>query len=160
MERKPIEPGKIVMREFRLVKGQIDSPYDFKISGIQHFDYHVDFETGINLEQDLIRADFKVSIKTKSEGNAIEATGGYHFVFVFHYDKLSEHAAIVASNEIDWNPYLANAIASITYSTSRGILLSRFQGTVMESFILPVVDPNWLMQTNTMASTQKIALLG
>jgi len=40
---------------------------------------------------------------------------------------------------------LANAIASISYSTARGIIVSRFQGTALCDFILPVISPNDLL---------------
>ncbi len=158
MERKPIEPGKIVMREFRLVKGQIDSPYEFKVSNIQKFDYDVAYSPAINLNESLIKADFAINISSQSEGNQVEATGSYHFTFVFFYEHLKDHAVLLPGAGFDWNPTLANAIASITYSTSRGILLSRFQGTAMSSFILPVVDPNALMQPAT-GTTKRTAHL-
>jgi hypothetical protein len=145
-EAKKIEPEKIVIREFRLVKGQIESPFDFKISNIKLFDFKVDFNTGFNLEEGLIKADFVIEVASVSLEPTQEATCVYHFVFLFYVTDLKEHAQIAADETIDWNPYLANAIASITYSTSRGILISRFQGTVMKDFILPVVDPNSLLQ--------------
>jgi hypothetical protein len=85
-------------------------------------------------------------------GNPNEATGSYQFVFIYFVENLSEHVMIMPDAVVDWNPYLANAIASITYSTSRGILLSRFQGTVMKDFILPVVDPNALLQNGSQLS--------
>jgi len=155
MERKPIQPEKIVIREFRLVKGQIDSPFDFRVSNIKSFDFNVNFNTGFNLEENLIKADFVIEVKTLSEEAATEAICTYHFVFLFFVEGLKEHAQRQDDGTIDWNPYLANAIASITYSTSRGILLSRFQGTVMKDFMLPVVDPNALLQNKISQATFK-----
>lgn len=146
MDKKAIQPEKIIIREFRLVKGQIDSPFDFRISNIKSFDFKVDFNTGFNFTEDLIKADFTIEVTTKSMEEVQEATCSYHFVFIFHVENLNEHTQTLEDGAIDWNPYLANAIASITYSTSRGILMSRFQGTIMKDFILPVVDPNALLQ--------------
>lgn len=136
------------MREFRLVKGQIDSPFDFKVGDIKSFDFKVDFNTSFNLDEGLIKADFVIDVTTISNEPATEAFCNYHFVFLFYLENLKEHAQLVENGEIDWNPYLANAIASISYSTSRGILIARFQGTVMKDFILPVVDPNALWDKN------------
>lgn len=133
------------MREFRLVKGQIDSPFDFRVSNIKGFNYDVEFEIGLNLEEELVKADFIINLSTASEVPTVEAVCSYHFVFLFNVEGLSDHVQITAEGVADWNPYLANAIASITYSTSRGILMSRFQGTVMKDFILPVIDPNALL---------------
>jgi hypothetical protein len=148
MDKKNIQPEKIHIREFRLIKGQIDSPYEFRISNIESFDYKVDFKTGFNMNENLIKADFIIGVSTISKEKDIEASGLYHFAFIFFVENLNEHATINNDGMVDWNPFLANAIASITYSTSRGILLSRFQGTVMDDFILPVVDPNTLLQNS------------
>ena len=145
MEKKLIQPEKILIREFRLIKGQIDSPYEFRVSNIESFDFKVEFQAGFNTDENLIRADFTIQLSTISKEKITEATGSYHFVFIYALENLKEHTALNADGTVDWNPYLANAIASVTYSTSRGILLSRFQGTVMEDFILPVVDPNTLL---------------
>lgn len=151
MEAKKIQPEKITMREFRLVTGHIDSPFDFKVSEIKSFDFKVDFKTGFNLEENLIKADFVIDVATISNEPVSEATCNYHFVFLFHVENLNEHTVLAEDNGVDWNPFLANAIASITYSTSRGILMSRFQGTVMKDFILPVIDPNslWVQKPAT-----------
>lgn len=143
-EAKKIQPDKIIMREFRLVKGQIDSPFDFKVSDIKSFDFKVDFNTSFNLDEGLIKADFVIDVTTISNEPTTEAFCNYHFVFLFYLENLKEHVQALEDGNIDWNPYLANAIASISYSTSRGILIARFQGTVMKDFILPVVDPNAL----------------
>jgi len=153
MERKAIQPDKILIRDFKLIKGQLDSPYDFLPNTISSFEFRVDYGSGLNLDENLIKSDFTISVTTKSEGNAKEATGSYQFVFIYFVENLSEHVMIMPDAVVDWNPYLANAIASITYSTSRGLLLSRFQGTVMKDFILPVVDPNALLQNGSQLST-------
>lgn len=153
MEKKRIQPEKIVVREFRLIKGQIDSPFDFRVSNIKSFNFNVDFNTGINLGEGLVKADFNIQVKTVSIDPGEEATCAYNFVFIYFVEELHEHAQLMEDGSIDWNPYLANAIASITYSTSRGILLSRFQGTVMKDFMLPVVDPNTLLENKINQTT-------
>lgn len=152
-EKKRIEPEKIVIREFRLIKGLVDSPFNFRISAIKSFDFNVDFNTGFNLEENLIKADFNIQVSTISEAATEEANCTYHFVFIYYVDGLSEHAQLTPEGIVDWNPFLANAIASITYSTSRGILMSRFQGTVMKDFILPVIDPNALLTNKVSQQT-------
>lgn len=48
VERKKLQPERITIREFRLVKGRIDSPFDFRMSNIKGFNYDVELETGIN----------------------------------------------------------------------------------------------------------------
>lgn len=156
VERKKLQPERITIREFRLVKGRIDSPFDFRMSNIKGFNYDVELETGINLEEELIKADFIINLSTHSEVPN-EAVCSYHFVFLFNVEGLSDHVQMNEDGVADWNPYLANAIASITYSTSRGILMSRFQGTVMKDFILPVIDPNVLLSSKIVSQSDSRA---
>jgi hypothetical protein len=59
---------------------------------------------------------------------------------------LSDLVKIIDKTEqLEVNNGLANALASMTYSTSRGVLLTRLQRTALEAFILPVIDPNELL---------------
>jgi hypothetical protein len=147
-EKKLIDPEKILIREFKLIKGNINCPDTFDVQSIESFNYNATLNTGANLDEKFIRADFLVNVSTISKEKTEEATGFYHFVFTYHYEDLLDHTSL-KDNKVEWNPYLANAIASITYSTSRGILISRFQGTVMRDFILPVIDPNTLITSKS-----------
>lgn len=152
-EKKLINPQLIQIREFKLINGQIDSPFEFQIQNIESFDYNVNLNTGFNFDEKLIKAEISVNVSTISKEKVVEARGSYKFVFVYHFENLSEHAKPGEDGKIDLNPYLGNAIASITYSTSRGILLSRFQGTVMRDFMLPVIDPNALLDNKPFPAT-------
>src|SRR5215207_4719586 len=103
MEKKKIQPEKITIREFRLIKGQIDSPFDFKISNIKSFDFNVDFKTSFNLEEGLVKADFEITVSSISQEATQEAKCTYHFVFLFHVTELKEHAQMSEDGVIDWN---------------------------------------------------------
>jgi hypothetical protein len=59
---------------------------------------------------------------------------------------MAELAIETKPKHLEIHSGLANAIASISYSTARGIILSRFQGTALREFILPVIDPNSLLK--------------
>ena len=102
---------------------------------------------GFNLEDKLVRADFSVHVETKSNEDTIEeAVGNFSFVYVFYVDNIEELTTLEKDETITIHPALGNALASITYSTSRGILMTRFQGTVLSDFILPVINPNDLLE--------------
>ncbi|GAO27720.1 hypothetical protein JCM15548_14569 [Geofilum rubicundum JCM 15548] len=49
---------------------------------------------------------------------------------------------------MDLHPDLGNALSSVTYSTSRGILLTKMQGTALQNFVLPIINPNKLLHSN------------
>lgn len=143
---KLLNPDLIHLLEFRLIRGQIDSPFDFKMNEIEDYDLSVEFEMGFNHEEKLVRSDFSFNVATKSsEKSTEEAKASYQFAFIFNVENLEE---LVTKEEdgLRINSNLGNAIASITYSTSRGILLSRFMGTVMQDFMLPVISPNELLK--------------
>ncbi len=73
------------------------------------------------------------------------ARGLFELNFVYHIENLSELVE-QKDQQVTIDAGLSNALASITYSTTRGILMTRFQGTSLANFILPVIDPNRLAQ--------------
>lgn len=146
---KKLIPEKIEIFDFKIIKGQIESPFEFDNSKVNGHDFSLSFDTAMNIEKKLVKADFTVSIKTKSDIDVPEeAEGNFHFVFIFHVGNMDDLVDKSAENdkELKVDSSLGNALASITYSTSRGILMTRFQGTSLENFILPVINPNDLLK--------------
>lgn len=143
-----LQPEKIHFIDFGIVKGQIESDYDFEIEKILRYDFNSDFKVSFKQDEKLAKADFKVSVSTKSEqGQSKEASGFFHFVFLFMIENFDELAhKNEETGRFKYNPALGNALASITYSTSRGILMTRFQGTALSEFILPIINPNDLLK--------------
>ena len=147
MSANILQPEKIEIVDFKIIKGQINSPFDFENEKVAGHTFNVDFELGFNLEDKLVKADFSVHVETKSNEDTIEeAVGNFSFVYVFYVDNIEELTALEKDETITIHPALGNALASITYSTSRGILMTRFQGTVLSDFILPVINPNDLLE--------------
>lgn len=140
------DPKKITIIEFKMVKGQIDTPEEFDVSHVQGHNIENSLQLGFNLEDKLVKTDFFTEISTDSQGrNTKESAGNFHFVFIFSVENLNELATNGKDDLIEIHPILGNALSSITYSTSRGILLTRLQGTALQNFILPVIDPNTLL---------------
>ncbi|GAA4932791.1 hypothetical protein GCM10023314_01460 [Algibacter agarivorans] len=150
MSDRKLIPEKIEIFDFKIIKGQIESPFEFDNSLVKGHDFNLSFETAMNIEEKMVKADFIVSIKTQSEKNSTEeAQGNFHFVFIFHVENMEDLVEKNGKNNPDdfkVDGALGNALASITYSTSRGILMTRFQGTSLENFILPVINPNDLLE--------------
>lgn len=147
MSANILQTEKIEIVDFKIIKGQINSPFDFEKEKVAGHTFNVDFELGFNLEDKLVKADFSVHVETKSNEDSIEeAVGNFSFVYVFYVDNIEELTTLEKDETITIHPALGNALASITYSTSRGILMTRFQGTVLSDFILPVINPNDLLE--------------
>lgn len=142
-----LQPDKIEIVDFKIIKGQINSPFDFEIEKVEGHTFNVDFELGFNLDDKLVKADFSVNVETKSKETDIEeAIGTFSFVYVFYVDNIEELTTLEKDKTVTLHQSLGNALASITYSTSRGILMTRFQGTALSDFILPVINPNNLLE--------------
>lgn len=143
-------PEKIHLVKVEIIKCHIDSPFEFSSDKIKGHEFSMEFDLGFNLEDKLIKADFKLNIASKSDGENIEeASGIFHFTFIFNVENLNELAIPDSDLSINLNGSLGNALASITYSTTRGILFTRLKGTALENFILPVIDPNELVTDKT-----------
>jgi hypothetical protein len=128
-QHKPkVEAGKIHIREFKIIKGQIDSPEEFIVGGIEGHHAGMELKLAFNLNDNMIKADFFLNVKTKSS-NIDEATAVFHLVYIIEIDNLKELTRLEKDNKINLDVTLGNTIASIVHSTSRGVFLTRFQGT-------------------------------
>ena len=149
MSSANFSPEKIEILEFKIIKGEINSPFEYDREKIKGHHFELGYEVGFNLEKKLAKVDFNVQVTTQSEGSEEEGHGAFSVTFIYGIDNLKELAIpIKKTEELEVDGRLANALASITYSTTRGILMTRFQGTVLDSFILPVIDPNELMNAD------------
>ena len=150
MSVSPLVPEKIKILDFKIIKGEIESPFDFDVSEVKEHAYSVKFETSFNIDKKLVKADFTVNVETVSDNdNSLKANGKFHFVFLYYIENIKDLINTDEedeSAEITIDGALGNALASFTYSTSRGVLMTRFQGTSLQSFILPVANPNDLLE--------------
>ncbi len=146
-DKNIFDPEKISLVEFKMIKGQVDTPESFELGKVVGHQLENSLQLGFNLKDKLAKADFIVSIKTDSCGkNTSEAIGNFHLIFIYSIENLEELAILEKNNKLILNSGLANALSSVTYSTSRGILLIRLQGTALQNFILPIIDPAQLLQ--------------
>lgn len=145
-DKNIFDPEKIALIDFKMIKGQVEIPEIFDSSRVVGHQLENSLQFGFNLEDKLAKADFTVSVKTDSKGeNEKEARGNFHLIFIYRIENLEELATPDKNNRLNINPNLANALSSVTYSTSRGILLARLQGTALQNFVLPIINPNKLL---------------
>lgn len=150
-DNSKFDPEKIYFLDYKLLKGNIESPFEFDTNSVTGYEYGFNFDMGFNFGEKTIKADFGLNVKTKSkrikkQTEPLFAEGNFHLSFIFHVENLDELSHVKEDDSIDLNPALANAIAAITFSTSRGILMNRVQGTALCNFILPVVSPDKLLK--------------
>lgn len=140
------DPEKLLIVEYKFLKGEVNNPEDFIPEAVVHDKVESSLDLRFNLSEKLVRADFKVEIQTDSEGgNKHEANGNFHLMFIFLVKNLEELSVLSKDNLIDIDPALGSTLSAITYSTARGILMTRLQGTALQHFILPIINPNILI---------------
>jgi len=145
-DKNVFDPEKITLTDFKMIRDQVETPENFDDSKVVGHQLDNSLQLGFNLSDKLAKADFTVRIKTDSKGeNESEASGNFHLIFIYRIENLDELAIPEKNKQLNLNPGLANALSSVTYSTSRGILLTRLKGTALQNFVLPVINPNKLL---------------
>lgn len=146
-DKSVFDPEKISLIDFKMLKGQVDAPENFDVSKVAGHQLEHSLQLGFNLEDKLAKADFTINVKTDSKvENPIEATGTFHLIFIYRVENIGELAIVEKKGRLKINQSLATALSSVTFSTSRGILLTRLQGTALQNFILPIINPNKLLE--------------
>jgi hypothetical protein len=136
-----IDPEKISMLDFKLLKNNVESPEYFDINQVTAFVSDEELQIAYNIPSCLIKANFFITINAQNQTTqAQNAVANFHLVYIFHVQNLEQ--LIQGDNKNILHPDLAQTITAITYSTSRGVLLGRLSGTALQNFILPIVNPN------------------
>lgn len=141
------DPSKLSIIDIKFIKGQIDTPESFSAEAVKEYKIQNTLELSFNIAEKLAKSEYNVSIETISQnpGNN-EATGSFHLIFIFSIENLEVLAKLNKDNLVELDPALGSALASLTYSTSRGLLINKVSGTALEKLILPVINPNELLQ--------------
>lgn len=154
MKKNPVvDPQKIHMMGLRIVKSYfevelevLEDPRD-----IEYINLGTKSESQFNLEEDYQLFKLFVKIHGLSEdGESICAKGEYQIDFHYKIDNLMDFVDLEKdSNGFSVKSMLGATIAGISYSTSRGIILDRTQTTDFAGVLLPVIDPNQLLNEDT-----------
>lgn len=105
------------------------------------YDIKFQFTFGVNISLKRIRTNINIDIETLTpEGEAIEVSGTFNIAYIFKVDNLPMLVQ-AQDDDIIVSPQLLVPLANIAYSTSRGVVYTRCQGTVLKNVILPIL-PN------------------
>lgn len=147
-ERK-VDAEKIQLLYIRTLSGNIDAAAEIDINSIAGHQFNYELQTGLNVEDNVIGLQLVVGIEaTDKSDTPINVKGSYTHEIVFKIENLADFLDKVETEDkpqynIDGG--LGSTLVSIAYSTVRGIIFTRTQGTSLGSVILPVIDPKKLM---------------
>ena len=145
-----VQPEKIHLQSIRVLKAHFEVAEKLMdvSTGLSHFDVDLNATPEFNLDEDSIRFRLNIIIDGYNEDKIkIEVSGKYCIDTVFKVDNLDEFVKWDEKKEnfsVDEN--IIATIAGISYSTSRGIVLDRTQGTEFKGVILPVINPYDLLK--------------
>lgn len=140
-----VDPAKIALRKVKIVRATIDDSNSAVTVDIKGFRTDIVLNTALNLEDKLVKTELELKIEADSE-TSFTAICSYNIHFTFHVDNIDELTRL-ENDALTLSKSLHGTLASISYSTARGMLLDRLQNTVFQDFILPVVSSNNLVKS-------------
>jgi hypothetical protein len=148
-EGRQIEPEKIHMVSLKTLQGNISGD-NIDPKSIKGYTYDFIVGTGIDAEQKIVGIELTVGIKAIGLGDKeLPVSGSYKHEAVYHVENLEDFIDLQESEQPPILDSLMNAtLIGIAFSTVRGIIFSRTQGTLLNTVILPVVDPKKLANSN------------
>ncbi len=143
-------PELLNIISYKLHKLNIDNISDVKDS--EEFYYTVDnkIDLGFNDEHYLIQTILDIDIqKILEKDERVLAKSSISIEYVFHVENFQELHKFDENGVIGVDKNLTTNISAVAYSTTRGLLLDRFRDTAFDNFILPVIDVNKDIITNS-----------
>jgi hypothetical protein len=147
---RKVDPAKITIINIKTLKGNIDAPTGADSSAIENYEFNFGLGTGFNMSQSLVGLTLTIEIDTfDKHGVPLNIRGAYTHEVQF---KVEDLADFVDLNEEDSSAVMDNVLGgtllAIVYSTVRGIIFSRTQGTSLNAVIMPVIDPMKMLETS------------
>jgi hypothetical protein len=147
----PFRPEKISLENMQLTRFEVSASNDFVLDDVNGYKVQHGIELAFNIEDKRARVDFKLQVTSTSNlADSGVANGNFEIVFIYKVGNLDELAAQESTGKLIINAALSSSLASISFSTSRGILLTRCYGTALQNFVLPIVNPGTLLQKSDM----------
>lgn len=144
-----IDPNKILITSIKTLKGNINSTNEESEMIVKQYQIECTSETTVNIDEKLIRVLFKVDIFVIDEKDKKTGTdASYTNEFIFQIDNLEELTKLLDNDIVEIDVELSKTLLSLSFSTSRGMIFNRTQGTILNGIILPVVNPNDLLNSN------------
>jgi hypothetical protein len=119
------------------------------------FDINFKANTSLSLEdQDFCKVDFTVDFSpTEQLKDQTDFSASFSIDFIFSIEHLQNFKVAVPGTEHGFllDSTLGTTLMGIVYSTARGIILTRTAGTILDSILLPVINPANLLDIEQIA---------
>lgn len=140
-------PESVEFLGFRVDQFKVEAEEGFDPQKIKGFTTNSVLEIGLNPAQRRLQSILRSEVNSVGDSDKTKsASGSFVVVFTFDVSNFEELVRSDKKGELTTDYDLALSIASITYSTARGILLVKCQGTPLFGAVLPVINPADLLQ--------------
>lgn len=146
-KHKKFDIEKISVAEMFIVNAAIDNKSELLTLEKEAYSFHFEysFEPAVNSVEKKVRVVFICDISTFTKGNVeININGKFEIAFIFQVENLEE--LVDDANDSDFDYDLLLSLNNIAYSTARGIIYTRCQGTILEKLILPILSSQKLVE--------------
>jgi len=146
---RKIEPEKIHLLNIRTVRGNIDSKNEADSESVAGHTFSFEVQSGMDTDKNIIGLLLTIDIEAVDNSDQpLGIRGSYTHELIFQTENMLD---FVEEKERDGktekiiDSLLVSTLIGIGYSTVRGIIFSRTQGTSLNSVIIPIIDPKKLM---------------
>ena len=144
-QQSKLIPEKIHLTNVHIFKASLETSKGFLDSPVkvQSFSVDVGHEIAHNFDdgKSRIRLFITVDGLDTGKGHPIGLKVDYGIEFHFHIENFQDFIHSTESEGTKIALELGATLLGLAFSTSRGIVLERTQGTYFEGVILPVIDP-------------------
>ncbi len=131
----------VLKSNIETTESYIDDPVEFKNIKVQCAQ-----DSAFNFDDNAVRVRIDISLISVDENDEpIGLNAEYTIEFIFIVENFDEFVIDMEDHK-EVEGILGNTIMSIAYSTARGMVLERTQGTYFNGIILPVIDPKSIIK--------------
>lgn len=145
---KRIKVDKIHLLAINVYKADINCEPEYMNQPIEPAEIKVGFsqESAFNFEENKIRIRLNVElIGIDDKAEDVGLSGEYGIEFHYHVGNFDDFIE-EDNGKKHISGILGGTLIGLSFSTARGIILDRTQGTFFNGAILPVIDPNSLLK--------------
>jgi hypothetical protein len=110
------------------------------------YNFQINYSMMHNLEKEIVKIGIFIDIAREMTSQPMqEQNGNYEIDFIFKIDQLASHFQLTDGNPL-FDGMFVGTLLGISYSTTRGMLLTSWRNSVMKKVILPVISIQELLK--------------
>jgi len=143
-ENIKIIPEKIQIFGLRVLSGQINCPPDIALQNPQIEGCLTDINAEFKVNRKAKNILYIINVKLNAVGperKPLPIEAQFSIEIRFHVENFDDYVITSTDKNIVIKGVLAVSLAGIAYSTARGVIATRTEGTILKGVLIPVVDP-------------------